>query len=180
MGSIILVTGGCRSGKSAFAQRLAESIPGRRALVATCQPMDDEMRERVRLHRQARAGTQWDTIEEPIQLAEALSRAVRYDVVVVDCLTLWVSNLMHNGHPDGADVNEDYFQKRCEEVLAVCRAHPGTVVLVTNEVGMGIVPQNALARRFRDLIGRVNQAVAAAADRVTLMSCGIPLSLKGG
>jgi adenosylcobinamide kinase/adenosylcobinamide-phosphate guanylyltransferase len=178
MGRIILITGGCRSGKSAFALRLAESLPGRRAYVATCQPMDDEMRERIRKHRQARAETQWETVEEPVHLAQGLAHARRYDVVLVDCLTLWVSNLMEKARQKGADVNEEHLAQRCEEVLAACRAHPGTILLVTNEVGMGIVPQNALARLFRDLIGRCNQIIAAAADRVTLMSCGIPIPLK--
>ncbi|MFV1964755.1 MAG: bifunctional adenosylcobinamide kinase/adenosylcobinamide-phosphate guanylyltransferase [Pirellulaceae bacterium] len=179
MGRIVLVTGGARSGKSAFAQKLAESLTGRRAYVATGEPGDEEMRERIRKHRQARAGTQWDTIEEPVHLSRALSLAARYDVVLVDCLTLWVSNVIHEGRPNGTDVNEEHMAERCQDVLAACDSHPGTVVFVTNEVGMGIVPESALARLFRDLIGRCNQIIAAAADEVTLLSCGIPISLKG-
>ncbi len=179
MARILLVTGGARSGKSFFAQKLAESVPGRRAYVATCEPGDEEMRERIRKHRQARAGSEWDTIEEPVHLAAALSGATNYDVVLVDCLTLWVSNLMHEPGRNVADVNEEYMETHCQEVLAACNAHPGTLVLVTNEVGMGIVPENALARLYRDLIGRCNQIIAAAADGVTLLSCGIPIALKG-
>jgi adenosylcobinamide kinase/adenosylcobinamide-phosphate guanylyltransferase len=179
MARVILITGGCRSGKSAFAQKLAESLPGRRAFVATCRPEDDEMRERVRRHRQARAASPWETIEEPVDLAQALLQARRYDVVLVDCLTVWISNLMFEAAQDGAQVNEDDLTERYREVLSACRAHPGTVVFVTNEVGMSVVPTNALARLFRDLVGRCNQIIAAAADEVTLMSCGIPISLKG-
>ena len=179
MGRIMLVTGGARSGKSDFAQRLAESFPGRRAYVATCEPLDEEMRERIRKHRQARAGNGWETIEEPIRLNKVLSDAACYDVVLVDCLTLWVSNLMYESTQGGSELSEEQVALRCQDVLDACRAHPGTVVFVTNEVGMGIVPENALARLFRDLIGRCNQIIAAAADNVTLMSCGIPVMLKG-
>jgi adenosylcobinamide kinase/adenosylcobinamide-phosphate guanylyltransferase len=179
MARIILVTGGCRSGKSVYAQRMAESFPGRRAYVATCQVEDEEMRQRVDKHRQAREATQWETIEEPVHLAKALSRVRCYDVVLVDCLTLWVSNLMYQAAQQGAEVEEEQLAERCAEVLAACRSHPGTVVLVTNEVGLGVVPENRVARRFRDLVGRSNQVIAAAADRVTLMSCGIPICLKG-
>jgi len=137
------------------------------------------MRERIRKHREARAGASWDTIEEPVHLAQALSRAASYDVVLVDCLTLWVSNLMHETVQDAVDVSEEHIAERCQEVLAACDAHPGTVVFVTNEVGMGIVSENAMARLYRDLIGRCNQIIAAAADGVTLLSCGIPIELKG-
>jgi len=179
MGRIILVTGGARSGKSVHAQKLAESLPGRRVYIATCEALDEEMQERIRKHREARAGLGWDTIEEPVHLAQALSRATSYDVVLVDCLTLWVSNLMHRPSQDTTDVNEEYIAGRCQEVLAACGAHSGTVVFVTNEVGTGIVPENALARLYRDLIGRCNQIIAAAADGVTLLSCGIPITLKG-
>lgn len=179
MAHILLVTGGARSGKSVFAQELAESLPGRRAFVATCEPGDDEMRERIRKHRQARTAEQWDTIEEPLHLEQALSDAKSYDVVLVDCLTLWVSNLMFEPGQVGRDLTEEQVVARCQEILAACETHPGTVVFVTNEVGMGIVPENDLARLYRDLIGRCNQSIAAAADGVTLLSCGIPLTLKG-
>jgi adenosylcobinamide kinase/adenosylcobinamide-phosphate guanylyltransferase len=179
MGRIILVTGGCRSGKSRYAQALAEGLPGRRVCVATCPVLDDEMRERIRRHRQARAAAQWDTLEAPVDLAQALDRAAAYDVVLVDCLTLWVNNLMYEASERGQVVTEDEMARRCDEVLAAGRRHPGSTVFVTNEVGMGIVPENGLARRYRDLVGRCNQAIAAGADTVTLVTCGIPLTLKG-
>ena len=180
MARIVLVTGGCRSGKSAFAQGLAESLPGRRVYVATCPVVDGEMRQRIRKHQEARAASHWDTIEEPMRLDSALLSAGNYDVVLVDCLTLWINNLMYQPRQrNGQDVSEEQVAQRCGEVLAVACKHPGTVVFVTNEVGMGVVPENALARRYRDLVGRCNQVIAAGADIVALISCGIPLFLKG-
>lgn len=179
MARIALITGGCRSGKSMFAQTLAESLPGRRVFIATCQPLDDEMRERIDRHREARAAMDWKTIEEPVHLADVLTRAQDNEVVLVDCLTLWISNLLCNPEAECADLDEEQMTQRCQEVLDACRRHPGTVVLVTNEVGAGIVPDTILARRFRDLVGRCNQVLAAGADSVTLMACGLPISLKG-
>ncbi len=179
MARIILITGGCRSGKSSFAQNLAESVPGRRVFIATCQPVDEEMRERIRKHRQARAGAGWETVQEPLDLSGAVSQARSYEVVLVDCVTVWVSNLMHEASQAGAAAKEEDLLDRCQGVISACRAHGGTVILVTNEVGMSVVPVNAVARLFRDVVGRCNQALAAAADQVTLMSCGIPVSLKG-
>ncbi len=177
MAEIVLVTGGCRSGKSDYAQKLAELRPGRRVYVATCPIIDEEMSSRIEAHRLARADRGWDTIEQPLDLPAAIN-AADHDVLLIDCLTLWVNNLMHQADQAGSDFTEDDVRKSVGELLAACRAHNGTVVMVTNEVGMGIVPNNALARRYRDLVGRVNQIIAAEADVVTLVSCGIPLHLK--
>ncbi len=179
MAKIALITGGCRSGKSLYAQRLAESIPGRRVYVATCPVLDGEMSERVRRHRQDRAARQWDTIEEPVKLGEAIRSADGHQVVLVDCLTLWVNNLMYQAEQAGRDVTEDHVAERCAEVLTAAGERAGTIIFVTNEVGMGIVPENKLARHYRDLAGRCNQVVAAGADLVALVSCGIPIFLKG-
>jgi len=178
MARLLLVTGGSRSGKSAYAQQLAESLPGPRAFVATCPPLDDEMRVRVRRHRQARRGNQWRTIEEPIDLPAALRSAQRQRVVLVDCLTLWVNNLLYQAGQHGKIISESQMVRHCRQVLAACREHPGTVIFVTNEVGMSVVPENALARRYRDLVGRANQTIAAASDRVFLLVCGQPLELR--
>jgi adenosylcobinamide kinase/adenosylcobinamide-phosphate guanylyltransferase len=174
---LTLVTGGCRSGKSAWAQRMAEARPGPRVYIATGTATDDEMRARVERHRAARAARGWHTVEETVAIADALRAAADCPVVLVDCLTLWVSNLMHAG-PRTA-LSEDDMVAHGRGLVDAARAHGGTVVVVTNEVGDGIVPANALARRYRDLAGRCNQTVAAGADAVVLMTCGIPLYIKG-
>jgi len=177
MSRIILIVGGCRSGKSQHAQQLAESLPGRHGYVATCPVQDDEMQQRVDAHRKDREGKGWETFEEPHDLA-ALCGRIEHEVILIDCLTLWVSNLMYQAELAGGEVDENAIAAHARELLESCRSRPGTVVMVTNEVGMGIVPNNAIARRYRDLTGRVNQTIAAEADDVTLVSCGLPLPLK--
>jgi adenosylcobinamide kinase/adenosylcobinamide-phosphate guanylyltransferase len=166
---VTLVLGGARSGKSRYAQSLAESQPGPCVYLATAEVRDDEMAARIDLHRQDR-GLRWTTVEEPVALTTALQGAAAPDgVVLVDCLTLWLSNLMERD----ADI--------AAETAALVEILPlldGSVILVSNEVGQGIVPDNALARRFRDEAGRVNQAVAAAAQRVDFIAAGLPLILK--
>ncbi len=164
-----LVLGGARSGKSAHAEALVESQPGACLYLATATAGDTEMQERIRLHK-ARRGPRWATVEEPFALASTLSRlAGPGKAVLVDCLTLWLSNLM------AADRDVDY------EIAALTAALPaldGPAVLVSNEVGLGIVPDNALARRFRDHAGRLHQAVAAVVPTVTFVAAGLPLHLK--
>ena len=178
MAEIILITGGSRSGKSAYAQGLAEALPGPRAYVATCPVIDPEMERRVQKHREARSAADWETIEEPVDLAGALSRAAAYRVILVDCLTLWVNNLLYEAGRRGEIFAEEATVVRCREVIDACGAFPGTVIFVTNELGMGIIPDNEAARRFRDCAGRCNQMLAAAAGTVTLVVSGIPLELK--
>jgi len=179
MARIILITGGCRSGKSAHAQRLAESLVGRHVYVATCPITDDEMRARIARHQQQRLHHDWETVEEPIDLGDAILRAGTNAIVLVDCLTLWVNNLMYEADKQGEKVDEHDVDRLCDQVLDACRRHDGTVFFVTNEVGMGIVPDNGISRRYRDLVGRCNQTIAAGSDEVTLVACGIPLTLKG-
>jgi adenosylcobinamide kinase/adenosylcobinamide-phosphate guanylyltransferase len=167
---VTLILGGARSGKSTYAERLAEGRPGACVYLATAQAGDGEMAERIALHR-ARRGARWTTHEEAVDLAGALARTSKADsAVVVDCLTLWVSNVMH------AELD---VENECERLCAALPGLPGPVILVSNEVGLGIVPDNALARRFRDAAGRLNQAVAAVADRVVFVAAGLPLVLKG-
>jgi adenosyl cobinamide kinase/adenosyl cobinamide phosphate guanylyltransferase len=163
------VLGGARSGKSRYAEGLITALPSPWIYVATAQPGDAEMAERIAVHR-ARRGAGWQTIEAPDDLAHALEAAPAGASVLVDCLTLWLSNRML------ADADVDAELDHLEEALN-CRA--GTMVLVSNEVGFGIVPDNALARRFRDLKGRLNQRIAARADRVALVVAGLPLIVKG-
>jgi adenosylcobinamide kinase/adenosylcobinamide-phosphate guanylyltransferase len=164
-----LVLGGARSGKSRYAQSLAEAEPGDRVYIATAEAGDAEMAERIRRHREARGG-RWRTVEAPLALAEALTRAAGRDrVVVVDCLTLWLANLMAAGRDVAAET---------ENLVAALGAVAGPAVLVSNEVGHGIVPEAALARAFRDHAGELHQAVAAASGRVVMVTAGLAHVLK--
>ncbi len=166
---VTLVLGGARSGKSRFAEGLIAAHPGRPVYLATAQAGDAEMAERIRRHR-ARRGAGWTTIEEPLDLLRALASATRDNAaVLVDCLTLWLSNLMAAGR------NVESETQTLVEALPRLGA---PVVFVSNEVGLGIVPDNALARAFRDHAGFLNQAAAAAADRVYFIAAGLPLLLK--
>lgn len=174
MGSITLITGGVRSGKSAFALGLAGKGPPslRRFLVATAEALDDEMRERIARHRGARPSN-FETVEEPVALSNALARLDgRADVVVIDCITLWLSNLMMAGRGDEAVLAEG---RALAEMLTAMRFES---LLVSGEVGSGIVPENAAARRFADLLGWTNQTLARAAERVILMVAGCPMRVK--
>jgi adenosylcobinamide kinase/adenosylcobinamide-phosphate guanylyltransferase len=163
---LTLVLGGARSGKSRHAEGLVTALPPPWTYVATAQALDDEMAARIATHR-ARRDPRWHTIEAPRDIAAAIDAAG--GPVLVDCLTLWLSNSMLAG----ADIDSE--MERLIQNLARA-AHP--VVLVANEVGFGIVPDNALARDFRDAAGRLNQAMAARADRVVLMVAGIPMQVK--
>jgi adenosylcobinamide kinase/adenosylcobinamide-phosphate guanylyltransferase len=165
MARIVLIIGGSRSGKSAYAQMQAEALPGPRAYVATCPVMDGEMAERVRKHRQARKGRGWETIEEPCDLAGALAGAAGFPVLLVDCLTLWVNNLFYAAEQQGRPFTEEEMAERARELIAAADAFSGTLFFVANELGMGIVPGEEPTRRFRDCAGRLNQCVAAAATR---------------
>lgn len=167
---ITLVLGGARSGKSRYAEALVRDAGGG-IYLATAQALDDEMAARIARHR-AERGEGWTTIEEPLELGAALERSARIGrPVLVDCLTLWLSNLMGAGRAA---------KQETARLIAVLKTLPVPVVLVSNEVGLGIVPDNALARAFRDEAGRLNQTVAAAAGRVVLLAAGLPLVLKGG
>ncbi len=179
MTELVLVTGGSRCGKSDFAQQMAEALAGPRIFLATCPEVDDEMGERIRRHRELRQDRGWQTIEEPLDPAAVIARCPDGTTLLLDCLTLWVSNLMYKADLQERHLDEEEVRQRAEELAAAARAHAGTVIMVTNEVGMGVVPDNRQARLYRDLVGRCNQCIARAADRVYLVSCGIPLQLKG-
>ena len=178
MSNLVLVTGGSRSGKSAYALKRALALPVPRAFVATCPVLDDEMRERVRRHQLERQNLKFETLEEPVNLVGAIKRAAACKVILIDCLTLWVNNLLYAEEQAGRALEEDDLAIRCQNVIKACRRNPGTVLLVTNEVGMGIIPDNPLARRFRDLAGLCNSTFAAAADEVWLCVSGILLKVK--
>lgn len=171
--NVTFILGGCRSGKSGFALKTADAIAaGRRVFIATSMPCDDEMKARVARHRTER-GAGWTTVEAPLALTEAIAANARSGcVILVDCLTLWISNmLLETGAP--AEV-----ETRIPRLIQALAQVSCPVVLVSNEVGAGIVPENKLARQFRDLAGTVNQAVAAAADRVVWVVAGIPVTIK--
>jgi adenosylcobinamide kinase / adenosylcobinamide-phosphate guanylyltransferase len=172
--SLVLIVGGCRSGKSRFALELASRLGKRKVFIATAEPFDDEMRERIAKHRAAR-GPEWRTVEAPVALDQAVrDHAADADVIVIDCLTVWLGNLLFPD-PQSSRWKPDAFSS----LLAALAARRVHVIAVSDEVGMGIVPENALARRFRDEQGRLNQQVAALADSVVFMAAGLPLALKG-
>jgi len=170
---IIFVIGGCRSGKSRQALETAEGMPGdHKTFIATCIPRDAEMKQRVEQHQKERSRI-WRTVEAPVHLPQAIVEQSRpADVVLVDCLTLWISNLM-------LELQDDRKILAClPDLTQALRAADCSVVLVSNEVGTGIVPENQLSRRFRDLVGSTNQAIAEQADRVVWMVAGIPVGIK--
>lgn len=165
----LFVLGGARSGKSAYAQGLAEAHGAERLYLATAAPGDDEMAARIARH-QANRGQGWTTLEEPLEIARALGREAREGrVVVVDCLTLWLSNLMLAGRDPAPAL-----ASLAEAIAALA----GPAILISNEVGMGIVPDNRLGREFRDWQGRANQEIACACEAAVLIVAGLPLQLK--
>jgi adenosylcobinamide kinase/adenosylcobinamide-phosphate guanylyltransferase len=165
----LLVLGGARSGKSRFAQARAESLAGDLVYIATAQPFDAEMTDRITRHRNDR-GPRWHTVEAPLDLADAIRTHSRPDtVLLVDCLTLWASNLMFAQRDIPAEI---------AAIRSAITALPGRIILVSNEVGLGIVPDNALARQFRDVAGDINQAVAQIVDRAVIIVSGLPIHLK--
>ena len=167
-GLVTLVLGGARSGKSRYAEWLIGTYPKPWVYVATAQARDDEMAERIAAHI-ARRDLGWQTVEAPHAIAEAIEAATAGSAILVDCLTLWLSNLMEGDFDVAAQT------ARLQQALS---RRVGPVVLVSNEVGLGIVPDNALARRFRDLQGTLNQTLAARSSRVIMMVAGIPVAVK--
>jgi adenosylcobinamide kinase/adenosylcobinamide-phosphate guanylyltransferase len=162
-----LILGGARSGKTAFAEAQAKSFKGKRAYIATAEAFDDEMRSRIDRHQSDR-GDGWRTIEAPLDLVTALS-ACEEEIIVVDCITVWLGNLMHHGRDCSTEV---------ASLCAVLAGKKQRVLIVSNEVGLGIVPENAMTRQFRDHQGFANQKIAAIADEVIFVAAGLPLILK--
>lgn len=163
------VLGGAASGKSSFAEALVLKTQTRPAYIATAQVWDDEMAQKVARHRDVRADL-WDTIEEPMDLPAALGKIGPDQPVLIDCATLWLTNIM---------LAERDIVAESDALLAALAGHPAPIVIVTNEVGQGIVPENALARRFRNAQGKLNQQLAAQSDLAVMVVAGLPMVLKG-
>lgn len=179
---ITFITGGARSGKSSFALKTASALDGQKAYLATAEALDQEMKERIFKHKMER-GVTWDTLEEPVKIADTLNGMTdRYDVVVLDCLTLWLSNLVCKNMD--CDKEIDDFIELLKNISAISESplrqtQNSKLFIVSNEVGMGIVPENELARRFRDFVGILNQKAAEVAHEVYLVTAGIPMKIKG-
>ena len=172
MSKITLILGGARSGKSSYALGLAMKYK-KVAFIATCLGLDKEMQERIRLHKESRP-KHWKTFEEPRDLARLIGKLGNgFDCILIDCLTLLVSNLILSKN------SQEQILEKIEELLAVLSKKKAKVIMVSNEVGLGLVPVNKLGRDFRDIAGRVNQMVARNADKVFFIVAGIPLKIKG-
>jgi adenosylcobinamide kinase/adenosylcobinamide-phosphate guanylyltransferase len=182
---IIFVTGGARGGKSSFALHEAEKIEGKKLFIATAEPLDSEMKARIEIHRKER-GHDWDTAEVPLKIGETLkNQGVLYKAIVIDCLTLWLSNVM-GGHSETLDRDlkvVGIIDTLVDDLQDIQHAphrsgNLSSIFIVSNEVGMGIVPGNSMSRIFRDMAGQLNQKVAKIADEVYLIISGLPLQLK--
>lgn len=170
---VIFITGGCRSGKSRFALDYANHNYSKKLYLATCEVLDEEMAHRVEHHKKIR-GPEWQTVEEPIEIVEKIEKyREEVEVILLDCVTLWLSNLLMRKRDDLEILDE------VSRLIETIRQSHTSIILVTNEVGMGIVPADPLGRRFRDLSGMINQKIALMADTVIFMVSGIPIFLKG-
>lgn len=171
MGKIIFIAGGARSGKSTYAQGLAMKSKSV-AFIATCLPLDKEMVNRIKAHKKNRPG-HWQTFEEPKDVAAVIKRiGKQFDCILIDCLTLLISNLFLDGYGQKA------IEGKIKEIISSIKSFRGKAIIVSNEVGLGIVPDNLLGRDFRDIAGKVNQIVAKEADKAYFMVVGIPLKIK--
>ena len=175
---IIFIIGGARSGKSSFALNEASKIKGQKAYIATAEALDSEMKVRIERHKKDR-GNNWDTYEEPLKIIDILSDIkTKYDVVVIDCLTLWLSNLVSRNSDIIYEIEKFINALRITPAYRTGRHYALRIYIVSNEVGMGIVPDNEMAREFRDMTGVLNQKIAETADEVYLVTAGIPIKIK--
>ncbi|MBF0329523.1 MAG: bifunctional adenosylcobinamide kinase/adenosylcobinamide-phosphate guanylyltransferase [Nitrospirae bacterium] len=169
MSGITFIIGGARSGKSSFALKKASDKQGKKAYIATAQAFDAEMKERIEKHKKERS-SDWECFEEPLEIAALLKNIQgRYEVILLDCLTLWLSNMM---------LAEKNIEDEIESLVSSIKGNKSSLFFVSNEVGLGIVPDNPLARRFRDLAGTLNQSIAAVADEVYFVAAAIPMKIK--
>lgn len=174
-----MITGGVRSGKSKFAEELAGKLGGEIIYLATAQALDREMEERIKKHQQHRPQN-WTTVEEPLEAARIIAGCRRETTVLLDCLTLYLSNWFFKDEDLSLDCREEIVSRAVTGLAETVKGSDANIIIVTNELGWGVVPENALARRFRDLAGRANQKIAECCDQVYLMVSGIPIRIKGG
>lgn len=184
---LVLVTGGARSGKSSFAESILHQLSGEKLYIATAIPFDDEMKERIKKHQSVRPAD-WETYEGFENLDQVIKlKGANYQGILLECVTLWLTNMLFDfaGSTDIDDLSkeeidqiEGYILNELHKFIDEVRKIDGKVVLVTNEIGMGIVPENKLSRIFRDLQGRMNQLLGKAADEVYLVVCGVPMAIK--
>ena len=175
MAKIIFITGGARSGKSSFAEKLALTLGKNVIFLATAEALDKEMADRIKKHKTKRSST-WKTVEEPINI-NILNKFKNFEgAVILDCITLWLSNMIHKF---GIERAEGHILGDIRTLLKTARTSKFTLIVVSNELGLGIVPENKLAREFRDIAGRCNQLIARMSDEVYLMISGIKLKIKG-
>jgi len=166
---ITFIIGGANSGKSSFALKLAESIEGKGAFIATAQAFDEEMSEKIKRHKEQRSN-QWQTYEEPLEIANLIKQIEgRYEKIIIDCLTLWLSNIIYHCHP---------IEQSIEDLVSQLKRIKKPCFVVSNEVGLGIVPENQLARKFRNYSGLMNKKVAVISDWVYFIYAGIPIKIK--
>lgn len=179
-GKLIFITGGARSGKSNFAEKMTISLGKSVAYLATGQPLDKEMAFRIKKHKNKRS-TEWETYEEPFEISELVSRlGVKKEVIIIDCLTLLASNLLLRKEDKVEDSKwQEEILLEIEKLTEISYKVPAQVIIVSNEVGMGLVPENPLGRVYRDILGRANSIIANKADEVFMMVSGIPLKIKG-
>ena len=179
MSKLILITGGARSGKSSYALDVCENISDNRLFIATCPTIDSEMTDRVVRHQKEREGRGWVTLECSVALDVAFQeKANDFNVILLDCVTLWVNNVLFSYEQKKSTLTDSIIKEKAKTWLNAIKETDATVVCVTNEVGLGIVPDNPTARRYRDLVGTVNQTIGKIADEVALVTCGVPLYLK--
>jgi adenosylcobinamide kinase/adenosylcobinamide-phosphate guanylyltransferase len=170
---IVFITGGCRSGKSRYALDYANSHFSKKLYLATCEALDEEMAERIEHHKKAR-GPEWQTFEEPVNIVKGIKQYENgTEIILLDCVTLWLSNLLMKIKNDMDIIKE------ADRLIEAMKQSPTSFIVVTNEVGMGIVPADPISRRFRDLSGMINQKIAEGSDTVIFMVSGIPFFLKG-
>ena len=175
---INFVIGGSRSGKSAFALKLAENLSEDRTIIATCPRSDDELNDRIERHKRERHDRNWHTVEETIHISQKLNTINESHTILIDCITLWINNLLYESEKSGTTIADEEIYRLTEELCWLSRNRTKDVVIVSNETGLGIIPDNALARRFRDISGKCNQIIAGMSDHVYFIASGIPIKIK--